>query len=260
VLAGERPLVSNRCFKPAWSLRYGSSEKSDLIFAYDRSAIFFGMTDGRKTRGDRSRAIVLDRGVVLATTKGLNSFSVGELAERSGIAKANVSVLFGSKADLQVAITDLARSRFSERVLDPVRLTPAGLGRLLALGECWFDYLSDPRLLGGCFFSAAMFELDAQPGALRDTIRSDMSAWVQAIAAMIADAAQLGQLRGDVDPADEAVAFFSLGITTNALIQLGVTDEPVLRARRLWNNAIDRMRAVDVTAPAKPPTTRKVSK
>jgi AcrR family transcriptional regulator len=156
-----------------------------LTYAYDRSAILFGMSDGRKTRGDRSRAIVLDKGVVLATTKGLNSFSIGELAEQSGIAKANVSVLFGSKADLQVAITDLARSRFSERVLDPVRLAPAGLGRLLALGECWFDYLSDPKLLGGCFFSAAMFELDAQPGALRDTIGSDMSAWVHAIAAMM---------------------------------------------------------------------------
>jgi AcrR family transcriptional regulator len=218
------------------------------------------MIDGRKLRGDRSRDVVVDQGVRLATIKGLHGFSIGELAEQSGIAKANISVLFGSKADLHVAITNCARSRFTERVVDPIRSAPPGLAQLLALGESWFTYLSDPTLIGGCFFSAAMFELDAQPGSLRDTIRADMEAWLQAITAIIADAQRLGEVRKGVDATEKAIGFFSLGVSTNALIQLGIANQPALRARRVWRDAVNDLAAKPSMSAKTRPTTRKATR
>jgi hypothetical protein len=113
--------------------------------------------------------------------------------------------------------------------------------RLETLGTAWLDYLDDPELRGGCFFAAAMFELDAQPGPLRDLLRDDMRRWVMAIETMIEDSQAAGEIVGSVDPGDEAFALFSTGVTANAMIQLGVVDHPADRARRLWSRHLDRL-------------------
>ncbi len=198
--------------------------------------------DGRRVRGDRTRESILLPGVRLATEKGLEGFSLAELAEASGVSKAGISTLFGSKHDLQAAITARARKVLDERVFAPVIAAPPGLARLVTLGSVWLDYLADPNLSGGCFFAAAMFELDAQPGPLREVIRSDMRRWVTAIRSMIEDGQAAGEIITSVDAIDEAFDLFSIGVTANAMIQLGVVDQPADRARRLWSQHIDRLR------------------
>jgi AcrR family transcriptional regulator len=200
------------------------------------------MPDGRKVRGDRTRESVLAPAVALATVKGLAGFSLAELAEASGASKAGIATLFGSKHELQAAITARARHVLDERVLQPVMAAPPGLARLVTLGTVWFDYLADPGLRGGCFFAAAMFELDAQPGPLRDLVRADMTRWIRGIQAMVEDGQAAGEIVTSVNAADEAIAFFSIGVTANGLIQLGVVDRPAEQARRIWAQHVDRLR------------------
>ncbi|MDQ3756245.1 MAG: TetR family transcriptional regulator [Actinomycetota bacterium] len=212
--------------------------------------------DGRKLRGDRTREHVLAPAVALATVKGLNGFSFAELAEASGASKAGIATLFGSKQDLQAAIAERARQTLEERVFQPVRSAPRGVARLVTLGTAWLDYLADPALRGGCFFAAAMFELDAQPGPLRDLVHRDVSGWIGGIQAMIEDAQAMGEIADSVDAGDEAFQFFAIGMTANALIQLGVVDRPAERARRLWARHLDRLRA----APPRPRRRRPSSK
>ena len=201
------------------------------------------MADGRKLRGDRTRESVLAPGVQLATVKGLDGFSLAELAHASGASKAGIATLFGSKQELQAAITARARQVLEERVFRPVLAAPPGLARLATLGTVWLDYLSDPDLRGGCFFAAAMFELDAQPGPLRDIVRDDMSRWIDGIQAMVEDGQAAGEIVESVDARDEALALFSIGVIANAMIQLGAVDQPVERARRIWAQHIDRLAA-----------------
>lgn len=200
------------------------------------------MPDGRRARGDRSRETVLAPAVQLATVKGLAGFSLADLAEASGATKAGIATLFGSKQDLQAAIADRARQVLDERVLRPVMAAPPGLARLRTLGTVWLDYLADPGLRGGCFFAAAMFELDAQPGPLRDVVRDDMAGWLRGIQSMIEDGQAAGEIATAVDPADEAFAFFSIGVTANGLIQLGIVDRPAHRARRIWERRLDQLK------------------
>lgn len=200
------------------------------------------MPDGRKIRGDRTRDSVLAPGVELATVKGLEGFSFADLAEASGVSKAGIATLFGSKQELQTAITARARQILDERVLRLVMAAPRGLARLATLGTAWLDYLADPDLRGGCFFAAALFELDAQPGPLREIVRDDMSRWITGIQTMIEDGQATGEIVESVDAGDEAFGFFSIGVTANALIQLGVVDRPAERARRIWSQHLDRLR------------------
>jgi AcrR family transcriptional regulator len=200
------------------------------------------MADGRKLRGDRTRESVLGPGVALATVKGLEGFSFAELAEASGVSKAGIATLFGSKQELQTAIAARARQILDERVFGPVLAAPRGLSRLVTLGEAWLDYLADPHLRGGCFFAAAFFELDAQPGPLRELVRDDMRRWITGIQAMIEDGQANGEIVDAVNAGDEAFDFFSIGLTANAMIQLGGVDRPAERARRIWGQHVDRLR------------------
>jgi AcrR family transcriptional regulator len=197
--------------------------------------------DGRLIRGDRTRARVLAPGVELATVKGLEAFSLGELAAASGVSKAGIVTLFGPKHDLQMAIAIRAREILHERVFAPTLAAPAGLAQLSTLGEVWLDYLTDPHLRGGCFFAAALFELDAQPGPLRDAVRHDMRRWLAAIQAMISHAQANGEVARSVNAEDEAFALFSLGITANAMIQLGVVERPAHGPRRVWRAHVERL-------------------
>jgi AcrR family transcriptional regulator len=200
------------------------------------------MTDGRRVRGDRTRESVLAPAVGLATVKGLGGFSLGELASASGVSKAGIATLFGSKQELQTAIAGRARAVLEERVFRPVLSAPRGVRRLEVLGKVWLDYLTDPGLEGGCFFAAAIYELDAQPGPLRELVAADVNRWIKGIQAMIED----GQAAGEIDPsahaADEAFDFFSIGVTANAMIQLGAVGKRAERARRVWRTHVDRLR------------------
>jgi AcrR family transcriptional regulator len=197
--------------------------------------------DGRKVRGDQTRAKVLAPAIALATVKGLQGFSLSELSETSGVSKAGITTLFGSKQELQTAITTRAREVLQERVFRPVFGAPPGLKRLTTLGASWLSYLGDPKLVGGCFFAAASFELDTQPGALRELIREDMKRWVRGIEAMIIDGQTAGELIGNIDAKDEAVGFFSIGITANTMIQLRIMAQPAARAGRLWTQRVDHL-------------------
>lgn len=205
------------------------------------------MADGRKERGDRTRENVLVPGVALATVKGLEGFSYADLADASGVSKAGIATLFGNKQQLQRAITDRARRVLDERVFGPVLAAPRGLARLETLGTVWVDYLDDPDLRGGCFFAAAMYELNAQPGPLREVVRDDMARWVSGIAAMIEDGQSRGELRPDANAIDEALDFFSIGVTANAMIQLGVVDHPAERSRRTWRRHVDHLKTGETT-------------
>lgn len=192
------------------------------------------MTDGRKIRGNRTRDRILGPGVPLATVKGLEGFSLSDLSEVSGVSKASIATLFGPKLQLQLAITERARQVLIERVFRVVYAEPSGLPRLERLGSAWLDYLVDPSLVGGCFFAAASFELDARPGPLHDVIQADMNLWLRGIEEMIADGQENGEIRRDRSVRDFAFTFFSLGITSNLMIQLGSMPRPAEQARRVW--------------------------
>lgn len=199
-------------------------------------------TDGRRRRGDRTRERVLAPAVELATVKGLEGFSYGDLADASGVSKASIATLFGDKHGLQEAITARARRTLHERVFAPVLAAPRGLAQLETLGVVWFDYLTDPDLRGGCFFAATLFELDAQPGPTQELVRDDLQRWIAGIEAMVRDGQANGEIRESVDAGDIALELFSVGVVTNAMIQLGVVDSPADRARRIWAGHLDRLR------------------
>ena len=72
----------------------------------------------RKPRGDgqRSRRTILDAAAKLATVKGLEGLSIGQLAEHIGMSKSGLYAHFRSKEELQLATISTASEMFSAEV------------------------------------------------------------------------------------------------------------------------------------------------
>src|SRR4029450_12512219 len=99
------------------------------------------------SKGDATRAAILDAALVQASEAGFESLTIGGLAERTRLSKSGLFAHFGSREELQVAAIEAAAARFAETVFVPALKAKRGLPRLRALFEHWKDWTvgSGPR-------------------------------------------------------------------------------------------------------------------
>ena len=89
------------------------------------------------SKGEETRAGILDVAVRMAATDGFAALTIGVLAERTGLSKSGLFAHFGSKEDLQIATLDEATRRYNEVAFMPALRAPRGLKRLEALAKNW---------------------------------------------------------------------------------------------------------------------------
>ncbi len=184
----------------------------------------------RRTRadGERTRRLILDTAVRLATVEGLDGLSIGKLASATGISKSGVYAHFDSKEDLQLATVETARALFIEVVVTPT-FERKGLDRLRALCESFLSYVERRTLPGGCFFAAAAAELGGRPGPLRERVAENQRDWIGVLTAAAEEATSRGQLRVDTDVAILVFELNALVIAANTGFIL--QDDPVIISR-----------------------------
>jgi AcrR family transcriptional regulator len=155
--------------------------------------------------GERSREAILRAAAELATVKGLEGLSIGDLADHIGMSKSGLYAHFGSKEELQLATVAKAGEIFDGDVVQPGLAAPAGAERLYALCDRFLSHVERKVLPGGCFFASAAAELDTQPGPVRERIVEFKREWNDLIAKLVRDA----QTSGELDPEEDAeqVAF-----------------------------------------------------
>lgn len=156
--------------------------------------------DKRLARGALSRRVVLRHAVDVASLDGLDGVSFGRMAAHSGLSKAGVQTLFGTKQELQVAAVAFAREMFIDAVVAPAQSSPAGLARLRALLAHWMVYAQTPLFAGGCLRAAALPEFDSRPGPVRDALQRDQREWTALLANQVRRAVEGGEIEDrDVD-------------------------------------------------------------
>jgi AcrR family transcriptional regulator len=188
-------------------------------------------SDGRRLRGDRTRAAILARAVDIASVEGLEGLSIGGLAAELGVSKSGLFAHFGSKLELQLETVQAASEVFTEQVWQPVSEFDPGLVQLGALIESWLKYFRNEAFPGGCFFSNAYHEFDSRPGPVRDAIVTQKRRWTAALVHHARAAQKLGQLRADADPEQIAFELDALGSLSNSLWQLERDERSFERAR-----------------------------
>jgi len=155
----------------------------------------------RPSKGQASRAAILQAATRLVTIKGLDGLSIGDLAAEIGMSKSGLYAHFKSKEELELATIATAAAIFDSEVLQPVSRTPAGIARLKALANSFLSHLERRVFPGGCFFAAVAAELDTHPGPARDRVVEVLNSWVSLLRQCILDAQTLGEIdpRAEVD-------------------------------------------------------------
>ncbi|MBI4124283.1 MAG: hypothetical protein A3G28_08525 [Betaproteobacteria bacterium RIFCSPLOWO2_12_FULL_68_19] len=162
------------------------------------------------TKGEQTRAAILDEALKVASRLGLEGLTIGGLAEASGMSKSGLFAHFGSREDLQLAVLEHAAQRYGETVLMPVLRIERGLPRLRAMFERWLEWTIASGLPGGCIMIAAAAEYDDRPGPIRDAVIANQHRGNAVTQKAVRLAVEEGHLRSDTDP--EQIAFELLGI------------------------------------------------
>ncbi len=162
------------------------------------------------SKGDDTRATILDHATREAARVGLEGLTIGALAKDLGMSKSGLFAHFASKEALQVQILEAATDQFTDAVIRPALRAPRGLPRIVALFERWLDYLEVRRAEVGCLFLAAAIELDDRPGPARDQLVAQQRDWLEFIASVARAAVTEGHLRDDLDPTQLAHELFGV--------------------------------------------------
>ena len=151
-------------------------------------------------KGDRTRAAIIAEALAVASLRGLEGLSIGDLARRTRLSKSGLFAHFGSKEALQRAVLEAASEDFTYRVLKPALAQPRGLPRLRAVFENWLSWHQAAEFPGGCPLMAAAFELDDKPGPLRDYLANQHALWLESLAHLAVSAAAAGHLDAHLEP------------------------------------------------------------
>jgi len=164
------------------------------------------------SKGEDTRATVLDQAMRMASTVGFRGLTIGALADRTGLSKSGLFAHFRSKEQLQLGVIEHATDYFAEVVVRPALKAPRGEPRLRELFDRKLRWDNgDLSLPGGCFFASIAAELDDEPpGPVRDRFVQAERDYVDTIVTVFRAGISEGQFRPDADP--EQFAFELRGV------------------------------------------------
>jgi AcrR family transcriptional regulator len=194
------------------------------------------------TKGERTRNAILETAARLATEEGLETVSIGRLADATGMSKSGLFAHFGSKEELQVATVEHAASLFVDEVIAPAREAPKGLARVWALCDHMIAYAERQVFPGGCFFAATSAEFNHRPGPVRDRIVEMLGSWLSYLEHAVEQAQEAGELDASVPAREVAFQLDAFAQAANAQYQLFRDERVFDDARRAVGERLSSLR------------------
>ncbi len=162
------------------------------------------------SKGEETRAAILDEAVRIASRLGLEGLTIGTLADATDMSKSGLFAHFGSREGLQLAVLDHGARNFASHVVEPVISVERGVARLRAMFNRWVGWTIDSGLPGGCILISAAHEYDDRPGPIRDAVAGMQRRGISVIARAVTLAVGAGHLHRSTDP--DQFAFEMMGI------------------------------------------------
>jgi AcrR family transcriptional regulator len=189
------------------------------------------------TKGERTRAAILDAALRIVSKAGLDGLTIGTLADATGMSKSGLFAHFGSREELLLAVLAHGQAQFTEVVFQPAMAKARGLPRLKAMFTHWLDWTESAELPGGCPMIGGASEFDDKPGPVRDMLAGGQRTWIDTLKRTVRQAIEEGQMSGDTDP--EQIAFEMFGIALVVHHHRRLLGYPKARTRALA--ALDKL-------------------
>jgi AcrR family transcriptional regulator len=195
----------------------------------------------RHSKGQASRATILLTAAKMATIKGLNGLSLGDLAEAVGMSKSGLYAHFKNKEELELATIETAAVILNSEVLQPTMQARAGTERLKAVSNSFLSYIERKVFPGGCFFAAVAAELDTRPGPARDRVVEVLDKWLSLLRQCILDAQTFGEIDLQADVAQAVFEIEAMLLAGNFLFVMRNDPIHLTQAREGVENVLARL-------------------
>jgi len=192
------------------------------------------------TKGERTRAAILDAGFHIVSKAGLEGLTVGTLAEATGMSKSGLFAHFGSREELLLAVLDRGQQEFIKLVVNPSLAKPRGLPRLKSLFVEWLGWTESADLPGGCPMIGGAIEFDDQPGEVRDALATGQRAWIDTLTRATRQAIEQGQLAPGTDAEQVCFELFGIALVVHHHRRLLGYDKARSRALAAFDALIER--------------------
>ncbi|HEX2035040.1 MAG TPA: TetR/AcrR family transcriptional regulator [Chloroflexota bacterium] len=195
---------------------------------------------------------ILERGLELASERGVTGVTLGDLAQRAQLSKSGLFAHFRSKEELQIELLEVAEARITRQVVEPAMQAPSGVPRLRELMRRWLGWWARTGLPGGCPLYGAAFELDDAPGPVRDHLVERHRVWMEVLARLVREAIDHGELAPDIDVED--FVWQLIGIYLAHHVSHRLTGDPQAHQRGMASfEALVAAGAADRNPAARPP-------
>ena len=191
--------------------------------------------------GQQSREAILLAAARLATLRGLDGLSIGDLAAEVGMSKSGLYAHFKSKEELELATIETAAQIFREDVLSPALAGSPGVRRLLALVDAFLSHLQRRVFPGGCFFAAVAAELDTRPGRARDRVAEIQRDWLALLEQCFVDAQTNAEIASPTDVGQAVFETQAMLLAANFLFVMSADPSRLKQARQGIEHVLTRL-------------------
>jgi TetR/AcrR family transcriptional regulator, transcriptional repressor for nem operon len=174
-------------------------------------------------RGEKTHARVLKTARQLVQEKGFCNTSVEDIIRATGVKKGNLYFHFASKEDLSLAVLEDAKKDFVLFLSDNLK-GDSPLEKLSAFFDAVLDKHRQKHFIGGCLFGNTALEMSDSNQRFCDVIKEVFGTWVSAMAPILREAQETGDLKGGLAPellAKQIVATIEGGIMMSRLSKDG---------------------------------------
>jgi AcrR family transcriptional regulator len=203
-----------------------------------------GGSGERHRKGDVTRAAIVESALAIARREGLESLTIGALADQMKMSKSGVFAHFGSREDLQLAVLKEYAVRFVDEVMRPAVKKPRGLPRLQAMLANWLKLLAR-EVEQGCLMIGGASEYDDRPGPLQDAMVAIIGGWSAELIRAIDAAKESGDLRDDIDARQLAFEIYGLMLAFHQSARLLRAGDSLKRARTALARLLHDVEATD---------------
>lgn len=181
----------------------------------------------RRTQAERvaeSDTRMLQAAMSLVATRGYAQTTLEAIGAESGYSRGLVSHRWGTKDKLLEELVDRVLEDFRVGLLERLRgLT--GLDALFCEIDCYLEGMDDPPLSSRAFFVLMLESIGPAP-QIREHFARFSKKWQASLSRTIAKGQQLGSIRADVKPADEARLLIATlrGLRTQSMLDPASSD------------------------------------
>lgn len=176
-----------------------------------------------------TREHILQTAFELASTDGLDSLTIGQLAKASGMSKSGLFAHFNSKENLQIAVLEYAGQLFAERVIQPARqAVPMGIEKKLRfLLRLWLEW--NQSFQGSCMFLDAWKERGDDDNAVQAALTQVTRRWLDYLHRQIERAKAEGEFVSTLDSWQCVYRLYGVYLSSHLFRSMGLETAEHLR-------------------------------